>query len=139
MDPFGLAEICNRIIEEKLRWVDRKEKIVGYKESSQSEEILRRLVDALTTKKPGGFLEKGRVPLIQDIELDQLWEVLSLVCVDACTGKETSRTKIREKPTKKYKEKFFNNPREGDPIPVWGVEPAPSPETRWGYGRTYLP
>jgi len=131
IDPLGWLEICRKIIEDQWRQIAREEKIVDYKSLGSANDVLGALIDTFTAIRPGFSVGK-KIPIYQDVQLNQLFKVTFEVCVDECTGKETYRRKLREKDIDQYQEVFFNSTREGDP--VFAGPSNPSFRTRWGYG-----
>ena len=137
IDPLGWLELCKKIIADEWREIARKTQIIDYKSLGLANDIAGNIIDAFTTIKPGWGVGK-KIPIYQDVSLNRQFKVRYEVCTDECTGKETSRRKLGENAQDIYKEFFFNNPWDGEPIWV-GPGPDPSFETRWGYGKTPRP
>jgi len=133
LDPFGLAELCRRILEQKWEEVGRGWKIIDYRYRRSSDGPLDAFMNAITTIKPGfGF--GVMIPILRDLALEQLHELDVQVCIDECTKKET-RTVLFDRPLNQYRENWYNphlGDREGDPVIRDVFDGPPTRETRWG-------
>ncbi len=126
IDPFGWLEICKKIIEDQWRQIGRADKTIGYQSLGTSWDIVAAIGDVL-----GAISSVKKIPIYQSVGLNQLFKVRLEICIDECSGKETSRRTLSEKPEAKFVEVFFNSSWNGDPI--WVTDPrSPSIESRWG-------
>jgi len=136
IDILGLAEICRKYFDDDWRQVARDWKVVGYDSYGFTSDFLGRLLDALSSLQPGGFsLDlRPRFPIYKDLILEQLYKKLVEVCVDECSGGETSRRTVRSDPTKKFRENevISSGTRRGNPQPFRDSLGNPSMNDRWG-------
>ena len=120
------------LLENEWKAIGRGWKTVGYNYSGGGNPISDAIFDSLGTVMPGIYIPK-KIPILHDLQLEQLFEVEFKVCVDEC-GKEISRDKIGEKKLNKYQEVWFNptDVRYGDPLWVMPGQDPTSMGTRWG-------
>ena len=136
IDILGLAEICRKYFDDDWRQVARDWKVFRYDSYGFTSDFLGRLLDALSSLQPGGFsLDlRPRFPIYKDLILEQLYKKLVEVCIDECSGRETSRRTVRSDPTKKFRENevMSSGTRRGNPLPFMDTLGNPSMNDRWG-------
>ena len=131
-DLLGLVEKCiTGFLGIDWKEISTAWKTVRYKDVPFGARVGESIADAISMIKPGIFAPK-RIPIRQEVRLEQAWFQEYTVCWDEC-GNLTR--KVPTGPTKKggFREVFMNptNTKDGGPVLFFGQFGKPDMSQRW--------